>query len=114
MVEGDSQAAAERSAQIIVDPRVRHFYDAERRAGKAVAEILGGVGYIAWDTYLFFSRKDEWLESPPAPIFWMHQLIESAWADKAHQHCGDDLIAQLANSMRKLGFIPVANVHRKT
>ena len=108
MIEGDSLAMAEQSAQIIVDPRVRHFHDPERRAGKAIAQALGGEGDIAWDTYLFYPKGSKWLARPPAPIFWMHQLTRSTWADEAHQHCGDDLVAELGKCMKELGFVASA------
>ncbi|MDQ5852244.1 MAG: hypothetical protein M3380_09265, partial [Chloroflexota bacterium] len=41
MLTGDTEAAAAESAQIVDDARVRHFYDPEQRAGKAVAQSLG-------------------------------------------------------------------------
>jgi hypothetical protein len=104
MLENDSPAAAEKSAQIIVDPRVRHFHDPERRAGRAIAQALGGQDDIAWDIYLFYPKGSEWLDRPPMPITWMHQLMPSNWADAAHQHCGGDLAAQLCDFMIRLGF----------
>lgn len=103
MVEGDSLEAARAMARRIVDSRVRHFFDAEKRAGKVIAASLGGAGKIAWDIYLLFPRGSRWESRPPAPQFWMHQLTQSTWAGAAHQHCGDDLVRELEKCMKALG-----------
>ncbi len=110
MVKGDSLDAAQAIARSIADPRVRHFFDAEKRAGKAIASGLGGEGKIAWDIYIFFPKGSQWKSCPPAPQFWMHQLTQSTWADAAHQHCGDDLVRELDNCMKALGFRPAIDV----
>jgi hypothetical protein len=102
MLEGDTQASAERSAQLINDSRVCHFYDSERIVGKAIAQRLGGNGKAAWDIYLFYAPGSEWTENPPMPIEWMHQLLGSSWADSAHLRRGNDLVAALHNCMAKL------------
>jgi hypothetical protein len=110
MVEGDSLDAAQAAARTIVDLRARHFYDAEHRAGKAIASVLGGEGEIAWDTYLFYPKGSVWKDRPPIPQFWMHQLAETNWADAAHHHSGDDLVRELGNSMSALGFTTAIHV----
>jgi hypothetical protein len=110
MVEGDSLDAAKAAARTIVDGRVRHFFDAEKRAGKAIASAIGGDGHIAWDIYLFFPKGNVWKGRPPVPQFWMHQLSESIWADSAHYHSGDNLVRELGNSMSALGFTPAIHV----
>ena len=104
MLEGDTEAAARQAAeQFLPDPRVRHFYDPDRRAGKAIAQSLGGgEGEVAWDIYLFYERGDEWDRVPPLPIDWMHQLVATSWADAARHHRGDDLAKQIYQSMARL------------
>ena len=104
MVEGDSLKAAHVISRDIVDSRVRHFFDADKRAGKAIASSLGGADEIAWDIYLFFPKKSRWTSHPPVPQFWMHQLTRSGWADAAHRHCGDALLRELGQCMKALGF----------
>jgi hypothetical protein len=104
MVEGDSQATAQESARIIEDPRVRHFHDPERRAGKAIARGLGGEGKVAWDIYLFFGKGDEWGEDPPRPIEWMHQL-SAYWADPKRLRVADGLIEALHETMQRLTVV---------
>jgi hypothetical protein len=85
------------------NPRVCHFYDAERRVGKAIGWSLGaGAGEVAWDIYLFYDGHSEWREEPPLPIAWMHQLTESGWADPARYHRGEDLVRELDRTVKKL------------
>ena len=101
MLSDDAREAAGPSARIIADPRVRHFHDPEKRAGKAVAESLGCESAVAWDIYLFYASGSEWTDGPPAPIDWMHQLPGS-WADPARLHTGDDLVEELQKAMKRL------------
>ncbi|MBI2845000.1 MAG: hypothetical protein HYX86_00495 [Chloroflexi bacterium] len=102
MLPKDSKSAAEIASQIIPDPRAAHFYDPHRRAGKAVAQVLGGNGKIAWDIYLFYTSGQEWHETPPYPAVWMHQLSKSHWADPARFRFGPDLIAALEEAVHTL------------
>jgi len=99
MLPLDSEEMARVSAQIIEDPRVHHFYDPERRAGKAIAGSLGGQDKIAWDMYLFYTKDSEWGNSPPMPVDWVHQLQGDSWADLARYHSGEDLIEELYRAM---------------
>lgn len=97
----DSHEAALESAAIPVAPRVQQFFDAERRAARAlapitnlptmarVAEHIGDSlerlarfqkpGYLhgepsAYDTVFFYERDAVWGESPPEPMDWITQL----------------------------------------
>ncbi len=99
MLEEDTEETAQESALILEDSRVRHFHDPERRAGKAIAQSLGGQGGIAWDIYLFFAKGSEWVDDPPRPIEWMHQC-SGTWADPARFRFGDDLIEGLRRAMK--------------
>ncbi len=106
---GDTEAAVKLSVRIIQDPRVRHFYDPDKWVGKAIATSLGAKGDeeeddVAWDIYLFYGLGQEWRkgEDPPAPVEWMHQLSECRWADRERLRCGDLLLAQLYETMKKL------------
>ncbi len=110
MLEEDLLDAAEAAARAIVDSRVRHFFDAEKRAGKTVASTLGGEGRIAWDIYLFYPKGSLWEDQPPVPRLWMHQLTRSVWANAAHQYRGVDLVRELDKSMRALGFASAVHV----
>jgi len=102
MLAPDSADAATLSAKIIQDPRVRHFHDPERRAGKAIAESLGGQDKVAWDMYLFYTSGSPWSDMPPTPTDWVHQLPGMTWADPARCHCGNDLVRELRRVMSEL------------
>jgi hypothetical protein len=96
-------AAQEAAKEFVQDPRVCHFDDAEGQVGRAIARSLGAEeGNVAWDIYLFYERGRVWLEEPPIPSAWMHQLQGSRWADPSHLHSGEDLIRELDRTLRRL------------
>lgn len=101
MLPGDSEETAQESAGILDDPRVRHFYDPNKRSGKAVAENIGWAGKVAWDIYLFYSEGCEWGKEPPLPTDWMHQLSDSS-VDRERYYTGDDLGKELYKAAKKL------------
>lgn len=92
---------AKESARIFSDPRIHQFYDPDKRSGKAIARSVGCEGRVAWDIYLFYTAGIEWIEDPPVPTAWIHQLNES-WADREHFHRGDDLVKELFKTMQRL------------
>jgi hypothetical protein len=98
MLPDDTKAAAEASAGIIVDRRVRHFHDPRQRLGAAIAAGLGWEGQIAWDIYLFYDKDGRWTEGPPAPLDFMHQC---PW-EPAHFRTGDALVLGLREAMQKM------------
>ncbi len=102
ILAADTEGAARSAARTLVDPRAQHFYDGERRVGRAVAESLGGQGEVAWDMYLFYGPGQEWEELPPRPVAWAHQLAGDAWADPRRYHRGQELIAELRRLMQNL------------
>lgn len=53
---------------ILNDPRVIHLWDADREAGRWLAEHGLGGGLITWDEYLLFGPDGRWEEIPPDPI----------------------------------------------
>jgi hypothetical protein len=101
MLPADSEESARSSAKEFDDPRVYHFYDPDKRSGRAVADCLGYEGNLAWDIYLFFSRKVEWNNGLPIPLDWMHQLKDS-WADATRYYTGDALTKKLFEAMSRL------------
>ena len=102
MLEPDSAAAARAAAPIVGDPRARHFYDADRGAGRAIAECIGGRGQVAWDMYLFYPAGGEWQAAPPRPAAWAHQLTGEVWADPGRYHGGGGLLEALCVAMSQL------------
>ena len=102
MLPEDTEAGAQRSARIIDDPRVRHFHDPAKRSGRAIAASLGWKDYVAWDIYLFYESGSTWLDGPPAPAHFAHQLPR----DSAHFRTGDDLVRELQEAMKRLTAAP--------
>jgi hypothetical protein len=98
MLPEDTDAGAEGSAHIIDDPRVRHFHDPARRSGQAIAASLGWKDYVAWDIYLFYGAGSRWIDEPPSPVHFAHQLPR----DSAHFRTGDDLVRELREAMQRL------------
>ena len=100
MLPEDSKEKAKLEAGNFSDPRLHHFYDPNKRSGTAVADSLGYKDRVAWDIYLFYTAGAVWIENPPAPKEWMHQLSET-WIDRKHYHSGDDLVRELSGAMGK-------------
>ena len=104
MLTYDEQAAAQMAAdKMDRDPRVRHFHDARRACGQAVARSLGAEpGKVAWDVYLLYGADAVWTDDlPPAPLDWVHQLHGVGWVDQTRLHTGDDLVEALAAMMAR-------------
>ena len=101
MLPGDNEATAGEKAVIFDDPRVHQFWDPDQHSGKAIAEALGFKGRVAWDIYLFYTPGGEWIEHPPRPAGWMHQISE-AWADRKYFYTGDDLVHKMHETAKGL------------
>ena len=101
MLPGDSEITAKEKAVIFNDPRVRQFWDPDQHSGKAIADGLGYKGRVAWDIYLFYTPESKWIEHPPKPAGWMHQISED-WVDRNHFFTGDDLRRKLYDTARGL------------
>jgi hypothetical protein len=72
----DNRDKALAARKLIPDKRATHFWDKARHLGKEYGKALklpvGGT--FAWDVYLVFDASAHWMEPPPAPANWMHQL----------------------------------------
>jgi len=87
VLDDDDLAAAQKAARSLHDPRVSQYWDEGRRLGEAMGVTLkipqrhhAGFGF-AWDVYLLYPRGAtwaDWLDAPPAPPFFMHQLSSLA------------------------------------
>lgn len=79
VLRSDDLAAGQKaSSELLVDPRVHHYWDADLALGSAYASVLGlEHGTMAWDAYLLYGRDASWsvdVRAPPEPDDWMHQL----------------------------------------
>ena len=102
----DDYVAAQRMAGIFNDPRVRQFHDPNRLVGDAFAKGLLDQP-PAWDIYLLYAASPQqlWVDYPPKPTDWMHQIGFRA-ADPARRRGGHDLVVGLYDAMSDLGFDP--------
>jgi hypothetical protein len=98
MLPEDTEAGAEKSAGIIHDPRVRHFHDPTKHSRQAISASLGWKDHVAWDIYLFYEAGSRWLDGPPAPAHFAHQLP----GDPPHFRTGDDLVRELHEALKRL------------
>lgn len=98
MLPNDRPSTACEAAQRLDDPRVRHFHDPSKAAGRAFARGLLPVG-VAWDVYLFYPAGVEWLEEPPRPVAWSHQLGR---VDPEHFHPRERLRTELRASAERI------------
>lgn len=99
----DDEAAARRIAGTFNDQRVQHFYDRfpAHLAGKAFAGNLVQHG-PAWDIYFFYGKGQQWTDTPPQPVEWMHQLSGGTRADPAKFHTGAELFERLHETMHEV------------
>jgi len=64
-------------AELASDPRVHHYWDADReisRSAHAALELDRHDRKIAWDVYLFYRTGVRWKRPLPMPQIWLHQL----------------------------------------
>jgi hypothetical protein len=104
MYEADSIDTVQEASKLFRnDSRVTQFYDPVKVCGLVVAKGLGvKSGEVAWDIYLFYDDRDEWIEQIPEPINWVHQLRGSSWADPDRLFQGDHLTRRLREIMMNL------------
>jgi hypothetical protein len=80
---GASQQDALSAKRLVRDDRVQHFWDSRQQVGRAYQAPLG-LCAPAWDVWMLFDTETWWGESPPAPVWWEHQLCEGPperWLD---------------------------------
>jgi len=101
ILENDTIEAAIPSVRNINDHRIKHYYDRHKIAGRSIADSVGWNGYVAWDIYLFYAPAVRWSETPPEPVYWMHQL-SADWADRDKYRTGNDLKNELSAALATL------------
>jgi hypothetical protein len=55
-------------ADVLVDGRVRHFWDDDRLVSDEVGQLAGAGEGVAWDVYLAFGPEASWDDRLPAPL----------------------------------------------
>ncbi len=97
MQPSDTFEASSMAAGALTDSRVRHFFDPEKQAGKAIARSLRWDGQTARDIYLFYAPGQKWEDLPPPPVEYAHQLT-NAWADRDRLKIAGDLAEYLSST----------------
>ena len=72
ILDHDDREAAGQAAALLTDPRVRHYWSAERAAGTAFRRHFEGSEDPVWDVFMLFDPEASWGDAPPAPDFYMH------------------------------------------
>lgn len=104
MLPSDNEAAARRARALLDDPRVTHFHDPDRHAGRSWSGPLD-LASTAWDVYLLFDGRGGWRDPAPGPDAWFHQL--GGEGDPERYRTGHSLAASLYHAGAELGW-PVA------
>jgi hypothetical protein len=53
-------------ADLLVDKRARHHWDAKTKLGRYVADLLGQGDFPAWDIFLVYGPDASWRDRPDA------------------------------------------------
>jgi hypothetical protein len=101
MLSADNPSAAEEASSIFEPfPHVHQYHDPHRHVGKAVAASIGAPDHIAWDMYLLYPPDNQWQQTAPTPLDWVHQLGQEMWADRSRFRWGEKLAEALPSMMQ--------------
>lgn len=76
ILPGDSFERAQKSARVVTDARVKHYWSPDRKLAVAFMKPLGLKQMPAWDVYLAYPENVTWEADVPGPVFFSHQLPE--------------------------------------
>jgi hypothetical protein len=72
---GAKEADVANAIALMSGPRVRHYWDGERRVGSALEPFVTGLDGPAWDFWMLYAPGVTWPEQGmPQPDWWEHQL----------------------------------------
>ena len=76
MIFGDGKAPAVKAAKEMTKIGVPSFWDGKRELGNAYGQVvkLPMNKKTAWDIYFIYGPDAVWSDTPPKPVYWMHQL----------------------------------------
>lgn len=67
-------------ARLLTDPRVAHYWDAEKLVGTWYGEhvTVKRPGHVEWDAYFLYGADSEWKEEGPThQISWGRTIVDS-------------------------------------
>ena len=89
----DNAEEGKKAEPLLADPRVTHYWDADRSLGNLYGQQLPlpNGRDLAWDIYFVYAPGVRWQDELPEPTEWMHQLGR----DERHLSNGDTLRATI-------------------
>lgn len=78
MVPGDERGRWPES--LLDDPRVRHYWDEGRLAGRLYGERVTArePGHVEWDAWFLYGAEAAWGEGPPKPLLdWGRTVVST-------------------------------------
>lgn len=95
---GDNREQAVAATTIVPDSRATHFWDASGRMPRHYGKLLGlpKNDQFAWDTYMVFGHDAEWIQAPPPPDDWMHQMSKALGQTHRRWLDGDEFAKTVA------------------
>ena len=93
----DKEDRVPAATEKIPDARASHYWDAGGGLKAAYQRVMKWPG-PAWDVYFIYDRDAEWAKDPPAPDYWMHQLMG---LPPERMLDGDKLAAEISRLLRQ-------------
>jgi len=106
---GDFRGEARKLSKSFPDKRVTYFIDAQSRTGELWERILKTEREIAWDVYLLYAPGANWVDEPPLPDFWMHQLGGVTKAPRLNQSTFTSKLKDMLDEMKGMNNTAQAN-----
>jgi hypothetical protein len=99
---GAKETDTRNAIKLMSGPRVRHYWDGEKRVGAAVRALIKGLEDPAWDFWMLYAPGATWAkDKTPEPDWWEHQL----WAlgrSRADRLLNADRFAAKARELSRL------------
>ena len=76
VLQSDNAEAGKQAEHLLPDPRVVHYWDADKSLGTLYGRqlTLPRGRQLAWDIYFVYAPGVRWEDEPPVPTEWLHQL----------------------------------------
>lgn len=90
-----SDAEAKWPRRLLTDPRVKHYWDAQKVVGTFYGENVsaGSPQHVEWDAYFLYGPEAEWIEEVPSGLVsWGRTIVGS------RDHLENDLLRVLGSA----------------
>ena len=73
-----TDARSRRPTEVLTDPRVVHFWDEEKVAGRWYEKHVTRRGdEVEWDAYFLYAPDVSWGEEPPEVVVWGRTILDT-------------------------------------